>query len=166
MEFVLDSFSVKADDSSYFTKDGHGGKEFDCAVPVSFRERSCSSRAQWFPAFCCEGPLRTRIDGFARLHLQLSGKESHRRRSPVQRRYSRVQHHSVSELLLWCYYGRINCRPLCAAEILPDRLIRLLADSFAISRSRGRAHKSKGIVANSSTTATASPNFVKSTLFR
>jgi len=56
MEFVLDSFSVKADDSTYFTKDGHGGKEFDCAVPLSFRERSCSSRAQRFPAVLLRRP--------------------------------------------------------------------------------------------------------------
>jgi len=34
--FVLDSFSVKADDSSYFTKDGHGGK----SLIVQFRELS------------------------------------------------------------------------------------------------------------------------------
>ncbi len=86
MEFVLDSFSVKADDSSYFTKDGYGGKEFDCAVPLSFRERSCSSRAQRFPAVLLRRPtlIMTRIDGFARLRLQLSGKESHRRCVPVE----------------------------------------------------------------------------------
>jgi hypothetical protein len=46
MEFVLDSFSVKADDSSYFTKDGEGGKSLIVQFPELSGESGTSTMSR------------------------------------------------------------------------------------------------------------------------